>query len=218
MVFGKGFIYSTTGYLDDVQTGDVGRAYTVDLDLVEIAKFGDANGVPIYTSNVNTLFDSAAVGYVSGKGVAMSTYCASCHVDYLAKSGTATGTFSSAYRHTTTSDSYTCVRCHYSHGTDVEVMMDAHGEKTTDLVADGTFATIEAANAYMVDKNPSSALKRYTNMSVCWGCHTDSKAEQLKNTFSFGDDDGQTDPHGLTPQPDMPGALSTPNDAIFVTP
>jgi len=148
----------------------------------------------------------------------MSTYCASCHVDYLAKSGTATGTFSSAYRHTTTSDSYTCVRCHYSHGTDVEVMMDAHGEKTTDLVADGTFATIEAANAYMVDKNPSSALKRYTNMSVCWGCHTDSKAEQLKNTFSFGDDDGQTDPHGLTPQPDMPGALSTPNDAIFVTP
>ncbi len=211
----KGFIYATNGdtILDNLTKGDVGRAYTVDLDLEEIARFGDANGVPIYTSNVNTLFDSAAVGYVSGKGVAMSTYCASCHVDYLAKSGSATGTFSSAYRHTTTSDSYTCVRCHYSHGTDVEVMMDAHGETVTDLTATGGafVGDTTKATAYMLDKNPSSALKRYTNMSVCWGCHTDSKAEQLKNTFSFGDNDGQTDPHGLTPQPAMPGAIGTNN-------
>jgi predicted CXXCH cytochrome family protein len=212
IVWSKGFIYAKNGdtILDNLTKGDIGRAYTVDLDLQEIAKFGDANGVPIYQSNVNALYASTA----GGKGVQMSTYCASCHTDYLAKSGTETGTFEKAYRHTTTSDSYTCVRCHYAHGTDVTVMMDAHGETAQQLVDNGTFATIEAANDYMLDQNPSSALKRYTNMSVCWGCHTDSKAEQLKNTGSFGDDN---DPHGLGDQPAMPGKLADPNASIFPT-
>jgi predicted CXXCH cytochrome family protein len=200
----KGFIYAKNGdtILDNVTKGDVGRAYQVDLDLVEIAKFGDENGVPIYKSKVDSLYSSTA----GGKGVKVSEYCASCHTDYLAKSGSATGTFSQAYRHTTNSDTYTCVRCHYAHGTDVTVMMDAHGETAQQLVTDGKFPTIEAANAYMLDQNPSSALKRYTNMSVCWGCHTDSKAEQLKNTDSFGDDN---DPHGLNEQAEIPGITSS---------
>jgi predicted CXXCH cytochrome family protein len=208
---------TTKALFNALDTGDVGRAYVVDLDLVEIAKFGDATGVPIYKSNVDPLYD----GTKSGAGVQMSTYCASCHTDYLAKSGSATGTFNQAFRHTTTSDSYTCVRCHYAHGTDVTVMMDAEGDTIEDLTATGNlFDKAVAGNEskaiqYMLDQNPSSALKRYTNMSVCWGCHTDSKAEQLKNTSSYGDDH---DPHGLKPQGSMPGKLSTPNDAIFITP
>lgn len=195
---------TTKTLLNALDTGDVGRAYVVDLDLQEIAKFGDANGVPIYQSNVNALYD----GTKTGAGVQMSTYCASCHTDYLAKSGSATGTFNQAYRHTTTSDSYTCVRCHYAHGTDVTVMMDAEGHKVGDTLDDkGTPETTDdiiATTDYMLDQNPSSALKRYTNMSVCWGCHTDSKAEQLKNTNSYGDDN---DPHGLGDQPAMPGKI-----------
>ncbi|MDR7237734.1 fibronectin type III domain-containing protein [Neobacillus drentensis] len=205
--FGKGFIYSKTTYLDDVKTADVGRAYTVDLDLQEIARFGSvATGVPIFKSNVNSLFD----GTKAGAGVQMSNYCAACHTDYLAKSGSATGTFSQAYRHTTNSDSYTCVRCHYAHGTDVTVMMDSHGEKIADLTKVGGAFEGNTAKAtdYLLDKNPSSALKRYTNMSVCWGCHTDSKAEQLKNTSSYKDDN---DPHGLEAQPVVETPVNTTN-------
>lgn len=217
IVWSKGFIYAKNGdtILDNLTKGNVGRAYTVDLDLVEIAKFGDANGVPIYKSNVDSLYD----GTKAGSGIQMSNYCASCHTDYLAKSGSATGTFNQAYRHTTTSDSYTCVRCHYAHGTDVTVMMDAEGRDADELVTEGVFADTAAAEAYLLDKNPSSALKRYTNMSVCWGCHTDSKAEQLKNTSSYGDntDPDQPDPHGLVPQGEMPGELANPNAAIFPT-
>jgi predicted CXXCH cytochrome family protein len=212
--FGKGYIYSTTGYLDDVLTADVGRAYTVDLDLVEIAKFGNVTtGVPIYKSNVNALYtgkatnDADGVTSMVGSGVKLSNYCAACHTDYLAKSGSASGTFSQAYRHTTNSDSYTCVRCHYAHGTDVTVMMDAHGKKLADLTAVGGEFVGDSTKAtdYLLDKNPSSALKRYTNMSVCWGCHTDNKAEQLKNTSSFNDDN---DPHGLETQPVIDGKIS----------
>jgi len=209
--YAKGYVVEVTaGALDAIVTANIARAYVVDLDLVEIARFGDAAGIPIYTSNVNALttgIDSKGVS-MTGAGVKMSTYCAACHTDYLAKSGTATGTWNQAFRHTTDSDSYTCVRCHYSHGTDVNVMMDAHGETVADLTAPGgTFEgdTTTATN-YMLDKNPSSALKRYTNMSVCWGCHTDSKAEQLKNTSSYTG--LPEDPHGLNTQPQMPGATS----------
>jgi predicted CXXCH cytochrome family protein len=221
--YNKGYVVEVTaGVLDNIKTANIARAYAVNLDLVEIAKFGDAKGVPVYQSNVNTLYSGVdASGSKTdaqgqpwkGTGVQMSTYCASCHTDYLAASGSATGTFNKAYRHTTTSDSYTCVRCHFAHGTDVTVMMDAEGRDADKLVNEGVFADKAAAENYLLDQNPSSALKRYTNMSVCWGCHTDSKAEQLKNTFSYGDstDPKQPDPHGLDKQPDMPGAIADSN-------
>jgi predicted CXXCH cytochrome family protein len=216
--FTKGYVYGEATLIDSIVRGDVGRAYVVDLDLVEIAKFGDEKGVPIYKSNVETLYD----GTISGAGVKMSNYCAACHTDYLAKSGSSTGTFNQAYRHTTNSDTYTCVRCHYAHGTDVTVMMDAEGHKVGDIIQDADPVTpgdqpFTINTEYMMDQNPSSALKRYTNMSVCWGCHTSSKAEQLKNTYSYGDEDGQHDPHGLDPQGSMPGDLADPNAAIFPT-
>ncbi|WP_318507308.1 cytochrome c3 family protein [Bacillus sp. T3] len=206
IAFNKGFIYSTGTYLDDVKTADVGQAYTVNLDLQLIAKFGDAtNGVPIYKSDSTSLMNGT--GEFKGEGVKLNQYCATCHVDYLAHSGSATGTFSTAYRHSTDSDSYTCVRCHYAHGTDVTIMMDAHNQTLASLTAPG--GEFEGDNAkatdYLLDKNASSALKRFTNMSVCWGCHTDSKAEQLKNTTSFNDDN---DPHGLEPYAATGGKIS----------
>lgn len=150
---------------------------------------------------------------VSGWGIAMSGYCSSCHTDYLASSSNQVagtegeGTFDKAFRHTTTSDSYTCVRCHFAHGTDVEVMTDAHlrnkAEVATDLKAYNTALTdAEAAtlaNDYLLDKGASSALKRFTNMAVCWSCHTSSKAEQLKNTdsYKYNDGDAMYDPRGI---------------------
>jgi predicted CXXCH cytochrome family protein len=150
---------------------------------------------------------------VSGWGVAMSGYCSSCHTDYLASTSNQTagtegeGTWDKAFRHTTTSDSYTCVRCHFAHGTDVEIMTDAH-VRTVDKVAVDLKAETPAltdaeaktlATEYMLDKGASSALKRFTNMAVCWSCHTSSKAEQLKNTDSYKYNDGDVhyDPRGI---------------------
>jgi predicted CXXCH cytochrome family protein len=150
---------------------------------------------------------------VSGWGVAMSGYCSSCHTDYLASSSNQVagtegeGTFDKAFRHTTTSDSYTCVRCHFAHGTDVEIMTDAHlrnkAEVATDLKAYNPALTDAQAttlsNDYLLDKGASSALKRFTNMAVCWSCHTSSKAEQLKNTdsYKYNDGDAMYDPRGI---------------------
>jgi predicted CXXCH cytochrome family protein len=143
----------------------------------------------------------------AGFGITMSGYCATCHTDYLASSGSKSGTFdTTSYRHTTTSDSYTCVRCHFAHGTDVEIMTDAHNRNVdqvaADLVSKEGKTTEEAATLahdYMLDKGATSALKRFTNMSVCWSCHTSSKAEQLKNTDSYKYNDGNVmyDPRGI---------------------
>lgn len=182
-------------------------------DAGEEQKFGDltittVNQRALYAGEINPLSTNVEERWgltpdpvtgefadVSGWGIAASDYCASCHTDYLAKSGSSTGTWNQAYRHSTTSDSYTCVRCHFAHGTDVTVMRDAQNNTAEELVTLGDFANLATAEAYMLDKNNSSALKRYTNMSVCWACHTSSKAEQLKNTDSYGD---ATDPHGLS--------------------
>ena len=131
-----------------------------------------------------------ADGTVTGIGVAMSKFCAACHTDYLTASGTKSTHFgdansaTAAYRHSTNSDSYTCVRCHYGHGTDAYIMKDSLGRTIADLTATGgQFAGDEtAALNYMQDNNASSALKKFTNMSVCWACHNSSHAETIKNT------------------------------------
>ncbi|MEH7479635.1 cytochrome c3 family protein [Neobacillus drentensis] len=179
--------------VNSLVSGNVARGYVVKLDV----SAPDANNVTTTTASslwASKLADgSNNPGYKSNRGVAMSGFCAACHTDYLAKSGTETGTFDHAYRHTTTSDSYTCVRCHYAHGTDVTIMRDARGKKVADIVGDSNyFSTVTDPTAretlakdYMIDKNPSSALKRYTNMAVCWGCHTSSHSEGTRNTDTF---------------------------------
>jgi predicted CXXCH cytochrome family protein len=168
-----------------------------------------------FSTNIKDRWGIATPGTdkVSGWGVAMSGYCSSCHTDYLASTSNQAagtegeGTWDKAFRHTTTSDSYTCVRCHFAHGTDVEIMTDAHlrnkAKVKADLKAnDALLSDADAttlANDYILDKNASSALKRFTNMAVCWSCHTSSKAEQLKNNdgYKYMDGDAEYDPRGI---------------------
>jgi predicted CXXCH cytochrome family protein len=187
---------------------------------VNIAKANDTDEKKAAARWIIPLDDNKTTGDTSddfyttaGFGVAMSGYCSSCHTDYLASTSNQTagtegeGTWDKAFRHTTTSDTYTCVRCHFAHGTDVEVMTDAHvrnkAEVAADLIDYNPSLTNEQAATlakdYLLDKGASSALKRFTNMSVCWSCHTSSKAEQLKNTDSYKYNDGDTmyDPRGI---------------------
>ncbi|MHB1125397.1 MAG: cytochrome c3 family protein [Bacillota bacterium] len=220
--YAKGLIYGTVAEMDALTYAEIARSYVVKLDLLPIVDtvldsdadgYRDYGGVKITTVNQRALFagetHSASTNIqvrwgvtpgskVSGWGVAMSTYCSSCHVDYLAASGSASGTFNTtSYRHTTTSDSYTCVRCHFAHGTDVTIMRDAQNRTVSDVAALPGMDATKAAS-YMLDQNPSSALKRFTNMAVCWACHTSSKAEQLKNTDTYEyNADGSADPRGL---------------------
>jgi predicted CXXCH cytochrome family protein len=131
-----------------------------------------------------------ADGTVTGIGVAMSKFCAACHTDYLQANADGKkshfGDETAAYRHSTNSDSYTCVRCHYGHGTDAYIMKDSLGRTIADLTdpvkMGETVMTKDAAESYMTDVNASSALKKFTNMSVCWACHNSSHAETIKNT------------------------------------
>jgi predicted CXXCH cytochrome family protein len=126
---------------------------------------------------------TVTAGTVKNVGVKMSQFCAACHTDYLqANSDGAKSHFGSeneAYRHSTNSDNYTCVRCHFSHGTDAYIMKDSLGRTIEDLVTAGQ-TEADALN-YMQDNNASSALKKFTNMSVCWACHNSSHAETIKN-------------------------------------
>lgn len=135
---------------------------------------------------------------VTNVGVKMSQFCAACHTDYLQSSSDSTAEKQklgknthfadgvSSYRHSTNSDGYTCVRCHYGHGTDAYIMKDALGRTIQDLTSESKMGTGKAmtepdALNYMQDNNASSALKKFTNMSVCWACHNSSHAEVIKN-------------------------------------
>jgi len=210
---------SATFTFDDVKKADIALTYVVklggiiptttdssgktvtdvDMNMVEIdadpntAGFQDFGGVKIYRVNPD-IYDEA------GYGVAIGKYCGACHTDYRAQSAgnrkqnTGTGMFSTAFRHTTDNDRYTCLKCHFAHGTDVTIMKDAQ-DNDVDFLKTQPGWDETKAKAYLLDKNPSSALKRYTNMAVCWKCHTDSKASQLKNNTFFWDNYG-TVPHG----------------------
>lgn len=140
--------------------------------------FGDATAVDAVTSatialgidvetttNIRSLFDSTFANYIYDSGTEMSKYCASCHTDYLSNvRANLTGTYAQAHRHTTGKDNLTCVRCHYGHGTDATIMKDANDESYFEGDHAGKLD-------YYVDPNPSSALKRYTGMAVCYACH-----------------------------------------------
>jgi predicted CXXCH cytochrome family protein len=226
--YADGYIWATAGSagattLAAAQSASMAQAYIVKFDLVKVADFG---GVPIYYNNEAALNGSAldtngTIGSLpntdptklawsdskthskgSGMGVALNKYCVACHTDYFSTNATAlSGTFSQNYRHVTNSDSYTCVRCHFAHGTDVQVMKDAQGNTINDLTATGGKFQGDTATAtrYMLDQNPDSALKRYTNMAVCWGCHTSSHADQFKNnSYYWNGAAAGTNPAGLT--------------------
>jgi hypothetical protein len=146
-----------------------------------------------YTVSTDTKTGAKTVKNV---GVQMSKFCAACHTDYLQANADGkkshfgdADSATAAYRHSTNSDSYTCVRCHYGHGTDAYIMKDSLGRTIADLTDATKMATFNepvkteaAALSYMQDNNASSALKKFTNMSVCWACHNSSHAETIKNT------------------------------------
>jgi predicted CXXCH cytochrome family protein len=202
--FGKGYAISTsdTGKTNlealNTGTGTIARAYVVKFSNTELVKNDTLSNI----LKVN-IYDSKHQGRLnSTTGKTSSAYCSACHTDYFAKSGTSTGTWNQAFRHTTNNGSYNCLLCHFAHGTDVTVMSDAEGHTVAQLtkpVLDGGKGwTPDQALDYMRDKSPSSALKRFTNMSVCWACHTSSKAAGLKNNEYYQNTTDEV-PHGLPP-------------------
>ncbi|NMD68841.1 hypothetical protein HHO41_00975 [Bacillus sp. DNRA2] len=108
-----------------------------------------------------------------------SNFCSTCHDNYLA-SRTAKkpnldngGKEEGVYTHTTNSHKggRNCASCHYAHGTDNTTLMDSSGRTTAELVADGVI-TADKAEAYIKDVSAKgTALKKFTNMSVCFSCH-----------------------------------------------
>lgn len=131
------------------------------------------------TDNIASLFDSKNPNYVYDSGTEMSKYCASCHVDYASVTrGDNTGVYSTAHRHATLQDRLSCVRCHFAHGSEAQTMKDANDNTYWTLSTDGSGTKTPAdAIKYLTDPNPSSAIKRYTGMSVCYACH--GKGEQF---------------------------------------
>ncbi|QOY36247.1 cytochrome c3 family protein [Anaerobacillus isosaccharinicus] len=184
--YDKGLIYSETTNLDNLVTARVGRAYQVKLKLDPVPGM----------SNVVTKHDVPDLWTAATKasGIQMSVFCGSCHTDYVqaASKDPSTKIFEAnktSYGHTTSSATYTCLRCHYAHGSDVEIMVDGMGENIYELAERAPFKvdgnetlSLENAKDYMLDKNPSSALKKFTGMSGCWACHNSSKATTIKNT------------------------------------
>ncbi|MDP4162451.1 MAG: cytochrome c3 family protein [Bacillota bacterium] len=187
-------------------------AFAFGSSVANIASATVSIGIDVETTtNIASLFDSTPTalqadgktpvvdangfvtykyGFIPDSGTEMSKYCSSCHVDYLSTTRTDnTGVYSLAHRHATAQDRLTCIRCHYAHGSEAQIMKDANDKSYYDLTAannvfdtattTGVTKDTNAANAlsYFADPNPSSALKRYTGMSVCYACH--GKGEQF---------------------------------------
>jgi predicted CXXCH cytochrome family protein len=108
-----------------------------------------------------------------------SNFCAGCHDNYLA-SRTAKkpnldngGKEEGVYTHTTNSHKggRNCASCHYAHGTDNTTLTDSSGRTAAELVADGVIAA-DKVEGYIKDVSAKgTALKKFTNMSVCFSCH-----------------------------------------------
>ncbi|PLS04347.1 cytochrome c3 family protein [Neobacillus cucumis] len=148
-VWRDGFAFGDAGAVDAVTKAQISLGIDVET-----------------TTDIRSLFDNTFDNYIYDSGTEMSKYCASCHTDYLSNVRTnETGVYTQAHRHTTGNDKLTCVRCHFGHGTDATIMKDANDESQF------TSANHKNDLSYFVDPNPSSALKRYTGMSVCYACH-----------------------------------------------
>jgi predicted CXXCH cytochrome family protein len=108
-----------------------------------------------------------------------SNFCSVCHDNYLS-SRTAKkpnldngGKEVGAYTHTTNSHKggRNCASCHYAHGTDNTTLMDASGRTASELVAAGVIPAAKAESYIKDISTKGSALKKFTNMSVCFSCH-----------------------------------------------
>jgi predicted CXXCH cytochrome family protein len=108
-----------------------------------------------------------------------SNFCSVCHDNYLA-SRTAKkpnldngGKEEGVYTHTTNSHKggRNCASCHYAHGTDNTTLMDSSGRTAAELETAGVIPAGKG-EAYIKDVSvKGTALKKFTNMSVCFSCH-----------------------------------------------
>jgi predicted CXXCH cytochrome family protein len=111
-----------------------------------------------------------------------SEFCSACHDDYL-KNREYEARADGHYTHTTSSTKAgrSCTACHYAHGTDITLLRDTAGKTIADLQKTveqgGKGWTEDVAREYMKDVSKNgSALKRFTNMAVCWACHQSTHA------------------------------------------
>jgi predicted CXXCH cytochrome family protein len=168
------------------KVSDVQKAYVVEFGYFAGNKNKLGSNIPTAANGYQPKATDNSFLTTAGKGIKMNEWCGSCHVDYFTRTKTNTGVDGN-YTHHTMSDSYNCERCHYAHGTDAKIMRDAQGNTLEDLTAPtGKFVGDQAkAIDYLKDVNQSSALKRFTNMAVCYGCHTSSHAEGFINNNDY---------------------------------
>jgi predicted CXXCH cytochrome family protein len=178
----KESVIGTTNFYSGAPKG----TKAINLDLTEDPKYAVINssstnsGLKITTSN-GPKGTNDIVNY--------SKFCSTCHDDYLASrsagrpSNTGKESHEFLYTHGTNSSSAgrNCATCHYAHGTDITLLKDTQGKTIADYmkpVAEGGKGwSLETAEGYMHDVSAGgSALKKYTNMSVCWACHQSSAA------------------------------------------
>jgi predicted CXXCH cytochrome family protein len=164
----------------------------IKLNLQEDPEYADINnsttlsGLKIYKSNgiYNAPADGLTQAQVYDYKLNYSEFCAACHDDYLKNRENGPRADGVHYTHTTnsTKQGRSCTACHYAHGTDITLLRDTAGKTIAELqkpVEEGGKGwTEEQAKAYMKDvsKSGSSALKRFTNMAVCWACHQSTHA------------------------------------------
>ncbi|WP_066258875.1 cytochrome c3 family protein [Neobacillus drentensis] len=174
-----GVSYSTT---------PIKLALTEDPDFAAINNSSTNSGLKIYKS-VGPKDNADKTNYAN--------FCSTCHDTYDTSSGKKTAL--GHYSHTTNSNSQgrNCASCHYAHGTDITLLKDAAGKTVADYikpVAEGGKGWTEAtANAYMKDVSAGgSHNKKYTNMSVCWTCHTSSHPLDTPMPDQVGDPNAGT--------------------------
>ncbi|MDP4086851.1 MAG: cytochrome c3 family protein [Bacillota bacterium] len=196
--FDKGYVYTSGSQLNAAKRGDIAQAYVVKLDKVKIATEGDTSiyaiseaalyqgpvdpeGSAISDPSINKVRNSNGQLIAIGLGTAMSKFCSACHTDYLSHSSKEVGYFNTTdHRHSTDLDQLNCVRCHFAHGTDVTIMKDAQGYTLRDLMSVNNWDE-STAKAYLLDTNPDSALKKFTDTAVCYACHGNLATQQVYN-------------------------------------
>ncbi|MEH7253360.1 cytochrome c3 family protein [Neobacillus niacini] len=197
--FGYNYNVTIVGYTETITKLNpvpIGQK-AIKLNLEEDPAFAEINnatglsGLKITKSNgiYNKPADGLTQAQVYDYKLNYSEFCAACHDDYLKNrehgprdSKTADG--HELFTHTTNSTKAgrSCTACHYAHGTDITLLRDTAGKTIADytkpIAEGGKFGWDQTkAEAYMKDvSKEGSALKRFTNMAVCWACHQSTHA------------------------------------------
>jgi predicted CXXCH cytochrome family protein len=179
--YGKEFKVTIVGYeetIEKLSTIPTGTA-AIKLNLTEDPAFAAINSSTTLSGLKITKSNGPLADPNYKYKLNYTEFCSACHDDYLQHSGVARK--DGHYTHTTnsTKQGRSCIGCHYAHGTDITILKDTAGKTIADLqktVAEGGKGWTQAqAMEYMKDiSEKGSSLKRFTNMAVCWACHTSS--------------------------------------------